>query len=151
MPVLHICGNVDDRAGNKFFRRLAPFLIIPSSADAYQHLSAGIVGMVDMPVIAARRLECDIEHRNLLVRQGRKIALTDEELTVGIRLAYGEEYGILILVLFGKFRSLLVPYFLCKSENRPAFRSAAVHRRMCDYRRYLVFCDTVSFCVLQMV
>lgn len=50
-------GDVDDVPGFKCYGRLATFLIPALSADTDQNL---VRSVVDVPVVPAARLECDI-------------------------------------------------------------------------------------------
>ena len=95
MPVFDVRRNIDHASGGQFNRVFAPFLIVSSSADAYQHLAAAAFGAVDMPVVAAARLKCHVVYRDLLRGYRREIALTDKETPVRVRFANREEDGVL--------------------------------------------------------
>lgn len=57
MPVLDFRRDDDHIAGVQFTRRLAPFLIIATACRAEQNLPAALLGMVDMPIVAAAGLK----------------------------------------------------------------------------------------------
>lgn len=66
VPVLDIGGDVDYSSGQNLDGSF-PFFLIPAPAcDAVKHLAAPFRDMVDMPVVAAARLEGDIRAGNLL-------------------------------------------------------------------------------------
>ena len=83
MPMLYFCWNSNDSAGSKLLRLLAPFLIpaFTGNTDEYLHLL-----VMDVPVVTATRLEGDIYYSTANVSQ---VTLTNEILSVGIRLALG--------------------------------------------------------------
>ena len=60
MPVLYTFRYVNDITGLKLNGRLSPLLIPTSAADADENLPGSVM---DMPVVAASRLECYIVHR----------------------------------------------------------------------------------------
>ena len=91
MPMLHAGGDVHDIARQHLLRRLTPFLIVAAATHADQHLSATLIGVVHVPVVATPWLEGYVRGRNLLGCKGCKPALATEILRVGIvRLAHGE-------------------------------------------------------------
>ena len=53
MPVFHFCRNIDAVAWLHFYSIFTFYLIISSSGNAYQNLSASTFCMMDMPVISA--------------------------------------------------------------------------------------------------
>ena len=60
MPVFHIGGDVDYGAGQNLYSGF-PFFLIPAAAGhSHEHLASAMGGFVDMPVVAASRLECHI-------------------------------------------------------------------------------------------
>ena len=83
VPVLHFGRDGDDGAGSHLLRFFAPFLIPAATGDADEHL---YLLVVNMPVIAAARLEGDVHHTTTDICQ---IALTNKILSVRIRLALG--------------------------------------------------------------
>ena len=91
VPVLYICRDVNDIARKHLYGRLALFLIPAFSCYADQHLPAAFSRMMNVPVVAASRLESDIAERYLLLGYRSQIAVADEVLGVcGVRLADGE-------------------------------------------------------------
>ena len=76
-------GYGDDSAGSHLNGSLAPFLIPAAPSNTDEHL---YLPVVNMPVIAAARLEGDVHHTTTDICQ---IALTNEILSVRIRLALG--------------------------------------------------------------
>ena len=86
VPVLHTLGNGDDGAGDQRNGFLAPFLIPTATAHTDQHLNGTVV---NMPVVAAARLEADVAETTRGVEEG-EIAVSCEILGVGsIRLSNG--------------------------------------------------------------
>ena len=80
--MLHALGNLNDYARLQLDGGFAPFLVPATAIDAHQHLHLLVV---DVPVVAASRLEGYVDHV-AVVR--RKVAVADEVLRVGgIRLA----------------------------------------------------------------
>ena len=126
VPVLDICGDIHNIAGIEFPCFLAPFLIISLSANAYQHLTAAFFSVVDVPVVAASELECDVVDRYLLSRNRCQIALSDEELTVGTWLTYGEKQLLSELIFFSECRSIVRIDFFGNVENCPGVRPACI-------------------------
>ena len=69
-------------AGHQFPRGLAPFLIPASACSDQEHLSAALVGVMDMPVIAAARLESHIAYDDLVKGKHIQIALAVKILSI---------------------------------------------------------------------
>lgn len=60
-------------------------LLIPSAACGYQeNLSAALIGMMDVPIVATSRLKGDISDGHLLGAKHREITLPSEVLCIGI-------------------------------------------------------------------
>ena len=58
-------GTFDHVAGTERARRLAPFLVPAASAHAHEQLPAALFGMMDVPMVAAARLERHVEDGHL--------------------------------------------------------------------------------------
>ena len=97
MPMLNLCRNVDAVARFQFDCFLALFLIISTSGYAYKNLSATALCMMDMPVVPAARLKCDIEDSNLTGGYRCQIALSDEILCKCIVWLSNWEYHFLCM------------------------------------------------------
>ena len=78
VPVLHTSGGVHYITGAQLSRLLAPFLIPAPATDADQHLSAAVLGVMDVPVVPAPRFKGHVEYRHLLFGQRCKVALPNE-------------------------------------------------------------------------
>lgn len=91
VPVFDLGGDIDNGAGGQLNGILAPFLIVSPAADTDEHLTASASGVVDVPVVAAGRLEGHIVDRHLLCGNRRKVALPHEELPVGIFSPMGKK------------------------------------------------------------
>ena len=78
VPVLHTLGNGDDGARDQRNGFLAPFLIPAATAHANQHLNCTVV---NMPVVAAARLEADVAEPTGGVEDG-EVAVANEILGV---------------------------------------------------------------------
>ena len=66
VPVLHVGWYVDYVAWQHLHCGLALFLVPSLAGHAHQHLPAALGGMVDVPVVAAARLERHVGERYLL-------------------------------------------------------------------------------------
>ena len=80
MPVLDSCRDVHRVAFLQTARRLAPFLIVADAGGDDENLAAARLGVVDVPVVTAARLERDTESGNLIQRQFVQITVADEVL-----------------------------------------------------------------------
>ena len=65
--MLNSGGDVDYITGMQLTGRLAPFLVVATTAGDKQNLPAAFIGVVNMPVIAAARLKGYIKNSNLPV------------------------------------------------------------------------------------
>ena len=91
VPMLDPSGDVDDVARQHLYGGFALLLIPSASGHAHQHLSSALGGVVDVPVVAAARLEGDVGERYLLGGHTCQIAPAGEVLCVGrVGLADGE-------------------------------------------------------------
>ena len=108
---------------------------------------------MDMPVIAAARLERHVMDADLRRRERREITPAAEILRVGIvRRADGEDH----LPRMPRHRlvsiaRLLPPHFLCHAERRPCLRPARIERDVRQYLRDLRPRDAVPLCTLEMI
>ena len=101
VPVLDAGGDVDHVAGMQFPGRLAPLLIVAVSGHAEQHLTAALLGLVDMPIVPAARLKGHIVHPHRTGGQGLQIALPHKILGKSIvGRADGEDHRLLVPGLF---------------------------------------------------
>ena len=94
VPVLDARGNLDNVAGREALRRLALFLIPARAVNTDEHLPAALLRVMDVPEIAAARLERNVadDERLVRLRQNVQIRLPREILGIGIiRLAESEE------------------------------------------------------------
>ena len=95
VPVLDFGGDLHHVAGFQRTRSLAPLLIPPLSGCAQQQLSAALRRVMDVPVVAAARLERDVCISRLAVArscQRIEIGPADEELRVSRVLRSESEY-----------------------------------------------------------
>ena len=85
VPVLDL-GRDDHRiAGGEGLRGLAPLLIPAAAGGAQQDLPAALGRMVDVPVVAAARLEGDVGDRDaVFTAEGLEVAVAYEILGVGV-------------------------------------------------------------------
>lgn len=94
VPVLDARGNLDNVAGREALRRLALCLIPARAVNTDEHLPAAFLRVMDVPEIAAARLERNVadDERLVRLRQNVQIRLPREILGIGIiRLAESEE------------------------------------------------------------
>ena len=130
VPVLYAGRDIHHIAGVQFLRRLPPLLIIAAARHADQYLSAAIFRVMNVPVVAAARLEGHVEHLNLLRGNWREVAFADEILAEAvIGRADGENHGVLVR-LPRRIRVRLHPDLLGQPERRPRLGPARVERRM---------------------
>ena len=111
VPVLDACGNLDDIARLEALWGPALLLIPALAVDADEHLAAALLRVVDMPEIAAARLERDVadDKRLARLRQDLQVRLAREVLGIGIVwLAEAEEAFCSVLI-----RLLLVFFLVC--------------------------------------
>ena len=83
VPVLHLRRDGDNRARFQADRRLALLLIPAAPRGADQELAAAALRVMDMPVIAAARLKCDVRQKNGEFAgdgEGIEIGVPDEKL-----------------------------------------------------------------------
>ena len=76
VPVLYPCGNIDHITRIQFLGFFSPFLIEALPGNADQNLSAALVRMMNMPVVAASGLKSDIVYANLMGGKGIQVALS---------------------------------------------------------------------------
>ena len=152
MPMLHVGRNMDDCAWEDFLRRLAFFLIPATSGYTYQPLSAATCSMVRVPVVAATRLEGNVEERYLAVGYLCQITVAFEVFGIsGVGFA-NREYHLALERSLGAFAfHIFVPHLLCQIECCPGFWSAcvagAVGDDLCRFRAG----DAVVLCRRQMI
>lgn len=86
VPVLDACRDLDDVTWGQALQRFALFLIPALAVDANDDLAAALLGVVDMPEIAAARLERDVAdgQRVALLREDLEVRLAREVLGIGI-------------------------------------------------------------------
>ncbi len=127
VPVLHAGGNVDNRAGQNFLRRLALLLVPATARHADEHLTAAPRRAVDMPVVAAAGLEGYVGDGNLLPGNGREVTVASEILGVGrVGFADGEDHLALkgcLGILSGR---IFRPYLFGEAECRPSLGPAGI-------------------------
>ncbi len=127
VPVLHVGGDVDDRAGQDFLCRLAFLLVPAASGYADQHLSAALRGLVDVPVVAAAWLEGDVGKRHLCVRDTGQVAVAREVAAVGrVRFADGENHRSLEGGFGVRGGRVVGPYVLGQAEGCPCLGPSGV-------------------------
>lgn len=125
--MLDVGGNVDHGTG-KYLHGRFPFLLIPSSAgNAHEHLASTFRCLVYVPIVAASRLESDVEERYLLCGYGRKVTVASEVFGVcGVRLADGKYHragkcGFGVLAF-----DVVVPHLFGEVERSPRFRPTGI-------------------------
>ena len=72
MPMLYVCGNGNHVAGVQFDCGFILFLIPTSAVNAQQNLPAARRCVMNMPVIAALRLERNVCHKHRFLRIGKR-------------------------------------------------------------------------------
>ena len=152
MPVLYIGRNVNDRSGQNLYRRFALFLIPAAPGHTDKHLSAAFRGFMDVPVVAAARLESHVGNIHLLTRNRCEVTVAGEIL--GIRrvgFTDGENHFALecsFCILSGR---LFRPYLFRQTECRPCLRPTRVKTDMRDNFGDFGAGDTVVLRRLQMI
>ena len=96
VPVPDIGGNHDHAARRETDRRLALLLIPALAGRADEQLAAAPGGVMDVPVVAAARLEGNIVNGNLLAGNSCQLTVAFEILGIGgVWLANGENHLLL--------------------------------------------------------
>lgn len=128
--------------------RLALLLVPTVTGNADQHLATLVV---DVPVVAATRLEGDVCGTELIVSQRCEVALTDKVLCEGVTRLVSRKDRRRVFLSCGIIVVLSVPYLLSEVEDRPALRPAGLHRSVGDDCDDLLTGHTVFLCGLQMI
>lgn len=133
VPMLYAGRDVDDRTGQNLHGRFALLLIPPAAGYADEHLAAALRRMVDVPVVAAARLEGDVGDLHLLLRKGSQVAVAGEVLRIGrIGFADGENHRALERRTRIIARRILGPDILGQPECRPGLGPAGIKSDMGD-------------------
>lgn len=82
--MLNSGGDFDYITGMQLTGRLAPFLVVATTAGDKQNLPAAFIGVVDVPIVAAAWLESYVADDNLVERKHVKIALAYEIFCISI-------------------------------------------------------------------
>ena len=127
VPVFDVGRDMDDIARQHLHGGF-PFFLIPTFAgDADEHLSAAFRRVVDVPVVPAAGFEGYVVERNLLRRDGSKVAIPNEILRVGgVGLADGENHFALEGCFAIVALRIISPDFLRHAEGSPSVRPAGV-------------------------
>ena len=152
VPVFGVGRDVDDCSGQYLLCRFPFFLIPAATCDTYQHLSAAFCGLVDVPVVAASGLECDIEEWYLLGRYGCKPATSAEIFRIArvgladrkYHLALEAGHCVVTLDFVG-------PYVLGKPECAPCLWLSGIEGDVGYYLGSLGACDAVLLGFLKMI
>ena len=111
VPVFHTDGDFHAVARFKGAGFFAPLLIPAFAGDAQQNLSAALVGVVDVPVVAAARLECHVGEKRFARRrraQRVEIRRADKIFCVGgVLMPFAEN------VLLFKFFIIHIGLLIC--------------------------------------
>ncbi len=138
VPVLYVRRNRDNRTRRHRHRLFTRLLIPAASAYANQQLPTASCRPVNVPVVAAARLERYVIHGKRSCGNFRKITVPRKVFRISsIRISDRKEKRILIAFFFSRFRHRFVPYVLCQAKSRPTLRPACVHCRMSDDRSNL--------------
>ena len=113
----------------KFSGFFSPFLIPAASADANQHLSAALAGMMNVPVVPASGFKRHIKDRNLLRRKRSKVTLSDEILHIRIILMANRENRQIGRNTI-QFTFLIAIDFLNQRERAPRLWPSAIERQL---------------------
>src|SRR5699024_1529499 len=141
-------GNGDGVAGGERLGRLAPFLIPAAAGGAQENLAAALVGVVNVPVVAAARLKGDVGGGDtVFARQHLEIAVAHKILGVGVvGLAQTEDAAV------GLLGGLLVgPDLFGHPERGPGLGPAGVKGGVGDDLGDLGAGDAVLLCGGQMI
>lgn len=133
VPMLHAGRNVDDRAGQNLHRRFAFFLIPATSGHTDKHLTTAFRRFMDVPVVAAARLESHVGDIYLLTRNRSEVTVAGEISRIRrVGFADGENHFTLegcLGILAGRvFR----PHVFGKAKCRPSLRPTCVKTDMRD-------------------
>ena len=97
VPVLDVRGDLDDVAGAQAPGGLALLLVPAFAVDADKNLAAALARVVDVPAVAAARLEGHVVDGQVVAGAGERleIALADEVLREGVvGIAEAEEPAV---------------------------------------------------------
>ena len=121
VPVLDAGGDIDDISGQDLHRLLAPLLIEAASGDSDEDLTAALIGMMDMPVVAA--INWTPYSQSLVVTGFNGI-----HVCALCELFVTSSFARLFLCF------VLVPNLFCKVEHCPAFWPACIECYVGDNR-----------------
>lgn len=106
--MLNSGGDFDYITGMQLTGRLAPFLVVATTAGDKQNLPAAFIGVVDVLIVAAAWLESYVADDNLVERKHVKIALAYEIFCISIVFRacweYGENFSSVIVIAPLKIR-----------------------------------------------
>ena len=126
MPVLDPGGDVYHIAGVEFLSLFAPLLIVAPAGHADQNLTAALVRLVDVPVVAAARLKGHVVHPNLAGGEGVEIALPHKILGKAVVGSADGEDHLLLVLCFAICPGVLCPDLLGHAEGRPDLGPAGI-------------------------
>lgn len=152
MPVFHVGGNVDHRARQDLPCGFSLLLIPAPSGYADEHLPAAALRPMDVPVVAAARLEGHVGNGDLLARNRGQVAVAGEILCEGrVRLADREDHFALEGGPGIFAGGILRPDLLGETECRPRLGPAGVEADVGDDLGDLGAGDAVLLRRLKMV
>ena len=135
MPVFYFCRNIDAVAWLHFYSFFTFYLIISSSGNAYQNLSASTFCMMDMPVISA--INWTPYSQSLVVTGFNGI-----HVCALCELFVTSSFARLFLCF------VLIPNLFCKIKDCPAFWPACIECYVSDDCCDLFLCYPMILCIL---
>ena len=135
MPVFNTCRNIDAVTWLHFYSVFAFFLIISSSGNTYQNLSASTFCMMDMPVISA--LNWTPYSQSLVVTGFNSI-----HVCALCELFVTSSFARLFFCFF------LVPNLFCKVEYCPALWPSCIECYVSNNRCDFFLCYPMILCIL---
>lgn len=93
VPMFDIRRDIYNIAGQHFYTFLTPFLIISSSGNTNQNLTATVFCFMNMPIVSAFRLKGYIKNTNLVFRNRSEETLSAEILC---KVSFGSPIGNII-------------------------------------------------------
>ena len=101
MPMLHVCRNYNHRSRRQTDRRFAGFLIPAFACGTDKHLAAAGFSVMNVPVIAATRLEGYVGEEKSVFRLRQRIQIGISDKITSIRSVFSADTEDVLLLEHG--------------------------------------------------